>query len=202
MDWHPVRIGIASGLSPWSGTGFYWWSRIRTRKAKSVPGWKERKPSQKVFFLYNKPHRVRSCQDSMSGHPSINTLHALSMPSYRCVAANCGARPKYFFFPLLALLGIDLQQCSARYLLIHKREKYRALEAMLLGVHYILYFGMVFSCLNLWRMGSSTQDLETVWPMGSFLVLISIASPFFPAASNWQRIWRIPRCKVRRWAGR
>jgi hypothetical protein len=41
MDGYPVRIGIASGLSPWSGTGFYWWSRIRTRKAKSMPGWKE-----------------------------------------------------------------------------------------------------------------------------------------------------------------
>jgi len=58
---------------------------------------------------------------------------------------------KYFFFPLLALLGIDLQQRSVRYLLTHKREKYRALEAVLMGVHYVLYFGMVFSCLNFWQ---------------------------------------------------
>jgi fatty acid desaturase len=58
---------------------------------------------------------------------------------------------KYFFFPLLALLGIDLQQRSVRYLLTHKSEKYRALEAVLMGVHYVLYFGMLFYCLNLWQ---------------------------------------------------
>ena len=59
---------------------------------------------------------------------------------------------KYFFFPLLALLGVDLQQRSVRYLLTHKDEKYRALEIALMVAHYVLYFGMVFfSGLNLWQ---------------------------------------------------
>lgn len=57
---------------------------------------------------------------------------------------------KYFFFPLLALLGIDLQKRSIVYLLTHK-EKYRALEASLLVLHHALYFGMLFFCLNPWQ---------------------------------------------------
>jgi len=57
---------------------------------------------------------------------------------------------KYFFFPLLGLLGIDLQRRSILYLLTHK-EKYRALEATLLALHHILYFGMLFFCLNPWQ---------------------------------------------------
>lgn len=58
---------------------------------------------------------------------------------------------KYFFFPLLALLGIDLQRRSARYLLTHKGEKYRALEIVLLTIHHLLYFGIMFYCLNPWQ---------------------------------------------------
>ena len=57
---------------------------------------------------------------------------------------------KYFFFPLLALLGIDLQKRSIVYLLTHK-EKDRALEASLLLLHHLLYFGMLFFCLPAWQ---------------------------------------------------
>ncbi len=58
---------------------------------------------------------------------------------------------KYFFFPLLALLGVDLQQRSARYMLTHKGEKYRTLEMVLLVAHHLLYFGMLLYCLNPWQ---------------------------------------------------
>lgn len=57
---------------------------------------------------------------------------------------------KYFFFPLLALLGIDLQKRSIVYLLTH-REKYWTLEMVLLALHHILYLGMLFYCLNPWQ---------------------------------------------------
>jgi fatty acid desaturase len=57
---------------------------------------------------------------------------------------------KYFFFPLLALLGMDLQRRSVIYLWTHK-DKYRLLEALLLTLHHVLYFGMVFFCLNPWQ---------------------------------------------------
>lgn len=57
---------------------------------------------------------------------------------------------KYFFFPLLSLLGMDLQQRSAVYLLQHK-DKYRGIEALLLVLHHLLYFSMLFFCLNPWQ---------------------------------------------------
>jgi len=57
---------------------------------------------------------------------------------------------KYFFFPLLSLLGIDLQQRSILYLFQHK-EKYRWIEAVLLAVHHLLYLGILFYCLNPWQ---------------------------------------------------
>ncbi|HEY0753470.1 MAG TPA: acyl-CoA desaturase [Ktedonobacteraceae bacterium] len=59
---------------------------------------------------------------------------------------------KYFFLPLLALLGLDLQQRSIRYLLTHRKEKYHLLETVLLIAHYILYFGLLFYCLNPWQV--------------------------------------------------
>lgn len=57
---------------------------------------------------------------------------------------------KYFFFPLLALLGIDLQQRSLVYLL-RNREKSRVMELLLLLLHHALYLGMLFFCLNPWQ---------------------------------------------------
>lgn len=57
---------------------------------------------------------------------------------------------KYFFFPLLSLLGIDLQKRSIQYLLKNK-DKYRKTEALLLIVHHALYLGLLFYCLNPWQ---------------------------------------------------
>ena len=56
----------------------------------------------------------------------------------------------YFFFPLLSLLGMDLQRNSILYLLKNK-DKYRMLEALLLIVHHALYLGILFYCLNPWQ---------------------------------------------------
>lgn len=57
---------------------------------------------------------------------------------------------KYFFFPLLSLLGIDLQKRSIQYL-IKKKDKYRKTEALLLLAHHTLYLGLLFYCLNPWQ---------------------------------------------------
>ncbi len=57
---------------------------------------------------------------------------------------------KYFLFPLLSLLGIDLQKRSIEYLLKNK-EKYRLIEGCLLAVHHILYLSLLFFCLNPWQ---------------------------------------------------
>lgn len=57
---------------------------------------------------------------------------------------------KYFFFPLLGLLGISLQKRSIGYLLQNK-DKDRALEAVLLILHHVLYLSLLFFCLNPWQ---------------------------------------------------
>lgn len=57
---------------------------------------------------------------------------------------------KYFFFPLLALLGVDLQKRSLVYLW-KIRGKDRVIEALLLALHHLLYFGLLFLCLNPWQ---------------------------------------------------
>lgn len=57
---------------------------------------------------------------------------------------------KYFFFPLLSLLGVDLQKSSSIYLLKTK-EKYHKIEVLLLALHYILYISMLFYCFNPWQ---------------------------------------------------
>lgn len=59
-------------------------------------------------------------------------------------------RQKYFFFPLLALLGLDLQKRSIVYLW-QTREKYHTIETLLLILHYALYFALLFFCLNPWQ---------------------------------------------------
>lgn len=56
----------------------------------------------------------------------------------------------FFFFPLLMLVGMDLQRTSINYLLRNK-FKYRLAEVSMLVLHYALYFGLIFSHLNLWQ---------------------------------------------------
>jgi fatty acid desaturase len=56
----------------------------------------------------------------------------------------------FFFFPLLLLVGINMQ-CTSTAFLIKNTFKNRLPEIVLLALHYLLYFGMVFSRLNLWQ---------------------------------------------------
>ena len=56
----------------------------------------------------------------------------------------------FFFFPLLLLVGMDLQRTSIKYL-IKNKVNYPLAEAAMIVLHYILYLGMVFSRLNLWQ---------------------------------------------------
>ena len=56
----------------------------------------------------------------------------------------------FLFFPLLMLVGMDLQRTSINYLL-HNKVKNRFAEVSLMALHHILYLTMVFSVLNLWQ---------------------------------------------------
>jgi fatty acid desaturase len=54
----------------------------------------------------------------------------------------------FFFFPLLALVGMDLQRVSI-YHLMRKKVQHPIAEISMIILHYVLYFGLVFSQLNL-----------------------------------------------------
>jgi fatty acid desaturase len=56
----------------------------------------------------------------------------------------------FFFFPLLMLVGIDMQRSGITFLL-KKQGKHRLPELAMMALHYLLYFGMVFACLPLWQ---------------------------------------------------
>ena len=56
----------------------------------------------------------------------------------------------FFFFPLLTLVGMDLQRVSILYLLKTKVQRPVA-EISLIILHFVLYFGLVFTQLNLWQ---------------------------------------------------
>lgn len=53
----------------------------------------------------------------------------------------------YFFFPLLSMYPFNMRINSIQFL-IQKKTKYPLFEALLLVVHFILYFGLVFSRLG------------------------------------------------------
>jgi fatty acid desaturase len=56
----------------------------------------------------------------------------------------------YAFFPLMLFVGIDFQRTSIFYVL-RKQGKERLLEVVLLLVHYLLYFGLIFSQMAFWQ---------------------------------------------------
>jgi fatty acid desaturase len=56
----------------------------------------------------------------------------------------------FFFVPLLLLVGIDMQRTSIAFL-IKEKFKNRLPEIALMVLHYVLFFGLVFSRLNLWQ---------------------------------------------------
>jgi fatty acid desaturase len=56
----------------------------------------------------------------------------------------------FFFFPFTLLVSIEFQRSSILFLMKH-RVKYRLIEVSLLLLHYVLYFWLIFSLLNLWQ---------------------------------------------------
>ena len=58
---------------------------------------------------------------------------------------------KYFFFPILSLAGLNLKAGSIKFML-QNRFKSRTFEAVLIGIHYICYFGVLFGILNWWAI--------------------------------------------------
>jgi fatty acid desaturase len=57
----------------------------------------------------------------------------------------------YFFFPLLSLAAFSLRMGSLRFLLLQKKGKFPPPEALLLVIHFVLYFGLLFYLLDVWQ---------------------------------------------------
>ena len=55
-----------------------------------------------------------------------------------------------YFFPLLALVAVDLQRNSIQFLMQGK-ARYPKTETVLLVLHYIAYFGVIFAVLPFWE---------------------------------------------------
>jgi fatty acid desaturase len=56
----------------------------------------------------------------------------------------------YYFFPVLLLVAVDLQISGMKFL-IREKVKYAVLEWLLLGLHFVCYFGLLFSHLAIWQ---------------------------------------------------
>lgn len=56
----------------------------------------------------------------------------------------------YFFFPVLSLALMDMQKNSITYLL-QEKGKYYITERVLLVLHFVVYFGLLFSHLAIWQ---------------------------------------------------
>jgi fatty acid desaturase len=56
----------------------------------------------------------------------------------------------YALFALMLFVAIDFQRTSIFYVL-RKQGKERLLEVALLSVHYLLYFGLIFSQMSFWQ---------------------------------------------------
>jgi len=60
------------------------------------------------------------------------------------------AHQAWLFFPLLTLVGMDLQRSGVRHLL-KRQARYPRTEALLLLVHFVGYFGVIFAVLPIWQ---------------------------------------------------
>ena len=56
----------------------------------------------------------------------------------------------FYFFPLLLLEGVGVRLASVQYLL-RGEAKDRAAEALLIALHFVLYFGLLFYVLSIWQ---------------------------------------------------
>jgi len=56
----------------------------------------------------------------------------------------------FYFFPLLLLQGVGTRIASVQFL-IGRNARYRGAEVLGMGLHFLLYFGLLFSVMNLWQ---------------------------------------------------
>jgi fatty acid desaturase len=58
----------------------------------------------------------------------------------------------FYFVPLLLLEGIGMRLASIQFLLRRRKEKYMVTEPLLMGLHFVLYFGLLFYLLSPWQV--------------------------------------------------
>lgn len=61
----------------------------------------------------------------------------------------------YYFVPLLLLEGIGVRLASIQFLLQQRKEKYEkymVTEPLLMGLHFVLYFGLLFYLFSPWQV--------------------------------------------------
>ncbi len=58
----------------------------------------------------------------------------------------------YFFFPMLTLVSVGLRADSVLYLAAKKANNYLLTEVLLLALHFIWYFGLLYYALGFWGM--------------------------------------------------
>ena len=58
----------------------------------------------------------------------------------------------FYFVPLLFLEGLGLRLASIQFLLSQRRAKYLLFEPLLLGLHFLVYFGLLFYFLSPWQV--------------------------------------------------
>ena len=56
----------------------------------------------------------------------------------------------YFFFPVLLIVAFEFQMQGVRFL-FREKVKYAVLEWLLLGLHFLCYFALLFSHLAVWQ---------------------------------------------------
>jgi fatty acid desaturase len=58
----------------------------------------------------------------------------------------------FYFVPLLLLEGLGIRLASMQFLLRRRKAKYFLFEPLLLGLHFMLYFGLLFYFLSPWQV--------------------------------------------------
>lgn len=81
----------------------------------------------------------------------ILAFDASQLPSKKGLARFIVKYQKYFFFPILSLSGINLK-CGTIKFMWQNRFPSRAFEAVLIAIHYVIYFGLLVSVLGWWTL--------------------------------------------------
>lgn len=58
----------------------------------------------------------------------------------------------FYFMPLLLLEGIGIRLASIQFLLRRRKAKYLLAEPLLMGLHFTLYFGLLFYLFSPWQV--------------------------------------------------